>query len=517
MTFQRGEPITYAGGDSASYKKQIEQQLKLEGADSIVSHAIRGQRTPFGVASRRAETYTQLSNAIDAIDNGPTTSNAPPLDVRRASADLVESCRKRLVELDTESEKQGYTAQNQKEREDIFALLEEIRVANAREKNWQWASDFTSSMARQVYEGLSWAYANKLTLLTCGVLAGVAAAFALPALLMLGPIGWGALAVAALSFIGYLFYKIGSVIGTAYREANEKALNEKMGAGDAILKAAQETAKGELEDATATHDKAKEALKAATDNYEKISNDMENFLKDSQNKIEKISTEIKELDSSTESLQTEILRDKAALEKYQEIQQGRGLTDQEKLDFMQAEAILLPSETVEGGLELQNLTQGEKNQSNSRESAQETIEPLTKVQHPRSLTEEETRTRIECEKRLITNTDQLQIIQTTISQKEKDRDQLRTDITNKTAEFKQAGDNLTKARTALPQAKEKQKAALAKSEASTQRVNKQAPAALSPISKAAQNRSIETKNKQSALPKANTTPMNNRRKGPNAT
>lgn len=490
MTFQRGEPITYTGSDSADYKKQIEKQLKLEGADSIVSHAIRGQRTPFGVASRRAETYTQLSNTIDAIDNGPTTSNAPPLDVRRASADLVESCRKRLVELDTESEKQGYTAQNQKEREDIFALLEEIRVANAREKNWQWASDFTSSMARQVYEGLSWAYANKWTLLTCGVLAGVAAAFALPALLMLGPIGWGALAVAALSFIGYLFYKIGSVIGTAYREANEKALNEKMGAGDAILEAAQETAKGELEDAAATHKKAKEALEAATANYKEVSENMDTFLKEKQIEIEKISSEIEELYSSTKSLQEEILADKEAIEKYQEIQHGRELTVEEEEEGEEEDE--------------------EENQRNSQSP-----EEITEVQEPRDLNESERIDCIERKQRLITNTEKLQIIQTKISQKEKDRDQLRTDITNKTAEFKQAGDNLTKARTALPQAKSAHEAALAKSEASTQRANK--PAALSPISKAAQNRSIETKNKQSALPQANTTPINNRRKGLNST
>lgn len=521
MTFTRSETITYAGGkQSQAYKDQMKADFGIEGADSIVPNSVRGQRTPFGVVSRRAESYTQLSRAIDAIDNGPTTSNAPPLDVRRASADLVESCKKRLVELDTKSELQGYNAKNQEEREAIFALLEDVKIANAREKNWQWASDFTASLSRQVYEGLSWAYANKWTLLTCGVIAGVAAAFAVPALLMLGPIGWGVLAFAALSFLGYLFYKVGSAISTAYNEANKKALDEKMEAGDAILQAAQETAKDELADAQKTHAEAKDAFNTAQQKYESLTEEFSTFETEKNEKITTIDQEIASIQSEIANLKSEVEPNIKRLSELASIKYGRKLSVEEEKMFNLAiqqnlQEAQLPRVIEEGNNEEED---EEDEEQEEQETPQQIIDRLEKIKTGRGLTQSEQEEHDSCKERLKGQRDilkKLEATQTKLREKKEDRAGLTSEIATKRSELKQARDNLVQARAAVLQAEAAQKAALAKIKGADQRVQKQSSGALSPISKVAQKRSFETnKTKPQGSPKTNKTPISNNSKGP---
>lgn len=494
MTSARSETIKYAGDKtSQQYKDQMKVDFQIEGADSIVPNSVRGQRTPFGVVSRRAESYTQLSRAIDAIDNGPTTSNAPPLDVRRASADLVESCRKRLVELDIESEKQGYNAKNQEEREAIFALLEDVKIANAREKNWQWAGDFTASLSRQVYEGLAWAYANKWTLLTCGVIAGVTAAFAVPALLMLGPIGWGVLAFAALSFLGYLFYKVGSAISTAYNEANKKALNEKMEAGNAILGAAQETAKGELENARKTHAEAKEASKIAEEKYTELSEGLQAFREQRESKINELNDKIQISNEFITNLGGDIITLNEQLAGFKKIQEGEELSedDQQRL-----------TESQEALREIQN-PEDDGNIERVRE-LNLIISTLEEQRDGRYLADDERQAFEDCMEKWVEKKDELENKKVELNKQTEDKALLKKEISDRRTEVNQAGENLSQARVAVSQAEAVQKAALTKTEGANQRVQKQSPGALSPISKVAQTRtrSFETNKTKPSAPSA---------------
>lgn len=179
--------------------------------------------------------YDQLARTVTAIEDGKNVSNAPSADVTGASRELLEACRKEFEEIKND---RSLTEQEKTEkRKEIFTVLEEIRVANAREKTWKWSKDFFGELKESI--GNVMTVDNvKMGLLKLGVCVAVSVILAVFLAPVAGPLAVFILPVFFAAAALYCAIKLISGVMNAWGKANKKSYAEKSEAGEQVLKSA---------------------------------------------------------------------------------------------------------------------------------------------------------------------------------------------------------------------------------------------------------------------------------------
>ncbi len=267
------------------YKARIAKQFGVQ--DNWIPTRISGA-TPF---APKAEMYDELSSAVTAIERGQASKwafsnlisgmNAPSIDVRDASIELLEVCRVELMKLDEINKDRNLSAQQKKdkiaqEKAFIFGLLGDIRNANAREGTFKWTNDFLLSMGKKFGQSLN------RTNFALAIL-GVAVCVTVSVLATLGTLAFlGVFAPYALPFVIagvclFAFCKLVKGVYNAWQDANKLAAKSKSELGDNVLNRAAKIDKDEL----STHKKAMDAAKSVLDplelQLEKMQEDVESF------------------------------------------------------------------------------------------------------------------------------------------------------------------------------------------------------------------------------------------------
>ena len=256
-------------GNAKQYKVELAAQFDVLG--NWIPTRISGA-TPF---APKAEMYDELSSAVTAIERGQASKwafsnlisgmNAPSINVRDASIELLEVCRVELMKLDEINKDPTLSAQQKKdqiakEKAFIFGLLGDIRNANAREGTFKWTNDFLSSMGKKFGQSLN------RTNFALAIL-GVAVCVTVSVLATVGILGFlGVCAPYALPFVIagvclFAFCKLVKGVYNAWQDANQLAAKSKSELGDKVLnrvaaldkddlgisKKARDDAKGEME------------------------------------------------------------------------------------------------------------------------------------------------------------------------------------------------------------------------------------------------------------------------------
>jgi|GEM_PF-5577995 len=230
-------------GNATDYKTDLATQFDVLG--NWIPTRISGA-TPF---APKAEMYDELSSAVTAIERGQASKwafsnlisgmNAPSIDVRDASIELLEVCRVELMKLDEINEDPTLSAQQKKdkiakEKAFIFGLLGDIRNANAREGTFKWTNDFLSSMGKKFGQSLN------RTNFALAIL-GVAVCVTVSVLATLGTLAFlGVFAPYALPFVIagvclFAFCKLVKGVYNAWQDANQLAAKSKTASGNKIL------------------------------------------------------------------------------------------------------------------------------------------------------------------------------------------------------------------------------------------------------------------------------------------
>ncbi|MEI6095532.1 MAG: hypothetical protein WCR08_08770 [Gammaproteobacteria bacterium] len=277
LSDESGSAIMDASGAKATrrkceadlYKARIAQQFGVQ--DNWIPTRISGA-TPF---APKAEMYDELSSAVTAIERGQASKwafsnlisgmNAPSINVRDASIELLEVCRVELMKLDEINKDPTLSAQQKKdkiaqEKAFIFGLLGDIRNANAIEGTFKWTNDFLSSMGKKFGQSL-----NRTNFVRAVV--GVVVCVTVSALAAAGTLGFlGVCAPYALPFVIagvclFAFCKLVKGVYNAWQDANQLAAKSKSELGDKVLNRAAKIDKDEL----STHKKAMDAAKSVLD------------------------------------------------------------------------------------------------------------------------------------------------------------------------------------------------------------------------------------------------------------
>jgi hypothetical protein len=259
-------------GNATDYKADLAAQFDVLG--NWIPTRISGA-TPF---APKAEMYDELSSAVTAIERGQASKwafsnlisgmNAPSIEVRDASIELLEVCRVELMKLDKINNDTTLSAQQKKdkiaeEKAFIFGLLGDIRNANAREGTFKWTNDFLSSMGKKFGQSLN------RTNFALAIL-GVAVCVTVSVLATLGTLAFlGVFAPYALPFVIagvclFAFCKLVKGVYNAWQDANQLAAQSKSELGDKVLNRAAKIDKDEL----STHKKAMDAAKSVLDPLE---------------------------------------------------------------------------------------------------------------------------------------------------------------------------------------------------------------------------------------------------------
>lgn len=268
----RGNPKEIAASE---YRILLAKNLKVD--TNLISHRVAA------AWNSNAEIYDHLASTVTAIEQGQTTNwapknlisgmNAASLDVRAASIELLEICRKELEKLDDIKNDKRLNAKEQEakiaeQKQYIFGLLEDIRNANAPEKTMQWSRNFFSSIGSKL--------SSSFTRGNIGLaIVGVAVCVAMNIIVKVVSLAaLGAFAPYALPFvIGavalFWFAKIVKGVYNAYKEASKTANQAKSAAGDKVLEHAakfKETdpeipkKKQDMDDKKSAMEKAQEAV-----------------------------------------------------------------------------------------------------------------------------------------------------------------------------------------------------------------------------------------------------------------
>ena len=268
-------------GNAKQYKVDLAAQFDVLG--NWIPTRISGA-TPF---APKAEMYDELSSAVTAIERGQASKwafsnlisgmNAPSINVRDASIELLEVCRVELMKLDEINKDPTLSAQQKKdkiaqEKAFIFGLLGDIRNANAIEGTFKW----TNEMGKKFRESLN------RTNFALAVL-GVVVCVTVSALAAAGTLGFlGVCAPYALPFVIagvclFAFCKLVKGVYNAWQDANKRVAQSKSELGDKVLNRAAKIDKDEL----STHKKAMDAAKSVLDPLElqlkKMQEDVESF------------------------------------------------------------------------------------------------------------------------------------------------------------------------------------------------------------------------------------------------
>ena len=252
-------------GNAKQYKVDLAAQFDVLG--NWIPTRISGA-TPF---APKAEMYDELSSAVTAIERGQASKwafsnlisgmNAPSINVRDASIELLEVCRVELMKLDEINKDPTLSAQQKKdkiaqEKAFIFGLLGDIRNANAIEGTFKW----TNEMGKKFRESLN------RTNFALAVL-GVVVCVTVSALAAAGTLGFlGVCAPYALPFVIagvclFAFCKLVKGVYNAWQDANKRVAQSKSELGDKVLNRAAKIDKDEL----STHKKAMDAAKSVLD------------------------------------------------------------------------------------------------------------------------------------------------------------------------------------------------------------------------------------------------------------
>lgn len=229
---------TVAASDAQDYKDRLSSELGL--TENWVATAISGNE--YIGWGPKAQMYDQLASTVTAIEAGQAGDtlgnimrgmNAPALNVAQASRQLLDICREDLMKVENDPDLDEH-AKKQK-RKEIFGVLETIRIANAREKTWQWTRHFYSSIGNDIRKSMNWKKSDiykGLAILACCVAAlitvGICLSPALP--IVLGVMG---------AVVGAFFLvKAIMSIKKAWKSANLEARTEKQAAAEKVLERA---------------------------------------------------------------------------------------------------------------------------------------------------------------------------------------------------------------------------------------------------------------------------------------
>ena len=264
---------------------------------------------PPATSKVNANILKQLSATVDRIELGPTTSNTPSLNVRSASIELLEECRKMLLEIDTNPALSG--AKKMDERKEILELLEMIDLANSREKTWKWAWDFVSSSATKFKESLTWGNLGK-AILAVTVCVVVSTLVKLGLLAVMGAFAPYAFPLVIAAVAVFCFYKAVTGLSQAWKEANKIAREEKEAKGTEVIRTVASFANSDLSTAKKELESATVAKSAAEKDYADKSQDYDNYKKSDVLPIEqeagRLQKENARLDGLIYDLDTEISR-----------------------------------------------------------------------------------------------------------------------------------------------------------------------------------------------------------------
>lgn len=259
------------------YKVGIAKDFGIEKADQI--HVRVGKDYWHSDKSR---IYDEFAMTVDAIALGGNARNKTPAAVKEASIQLMDECKILLIALEEDTINYGINSDTKTQKDEIFAILKHIRLANNRESSQKWSMDFAESLSNQmkslgnrVIEAATWENIRRamvglaMVVLTISLVSAFAP-YALPAVL-------GLVFLVAASVVVYGLFKIGVGIYNAWQYATEKGNAEKSNAGKAILAneiqiaaSALEVAEGELkasEKAFAEAEAAHEGAKKESEDY----------------------------------------------------------------------------------------------------------------------------------------------------------------------------------------------------------------------------------------------------------
>lgn len=219
------------------YKKQMAVDIGVGQYAAYASSAVFDSEN-----APRANLYVNFRAAVNAIEagkNNPKTRNGSTVNVRLASMNLLEEARQRLIEIDNDDtlhEKQKEVA-----RKVVYEDLEMIKLANNSLGDAKWRGDFIAKLGeafskKNVEQTLAELVIAACATLIIGVIIGATLGVS-------GPLGWALLS----AFVAYSFYKAFSWFSNAWKDANSKALDRKIEAGERLLDTEAAMAKSGLE------------------------------------------------------------------------------------------------------------------------------------------------------------------------------------------------------------------------------------------------------------------------------
>lgn len=239
--------VTY--GTSNDFVNQILSDFDISGDE--LGHVGIGKDLRHTPKSRL---FDEFNMTVTAIESGSSSLNKTPTAVMQASIDALELCRARLMELEDPDAFYGTEKEKEDEIKEVFAQMKYIRLANNRENSWKWMNDFASSLGTQVNEAATWKNIKYAMagLVVSVVFATLVAVFFPPAIPFI--------IVAAAAGVLYGAYKMFS---TAWEYATNKATEEKVAAGEHILRTTVERSSDELGVAAVEMGSAKEDMEKA--------------------------------------------------------------------------------------------------------------------------------------------------------------------------------------------------------------------------------------------------------------
>ena len=248
-------------GDSEAFMERIKTDFGIQAEDMV--HVGIGKDLRHTPKSRL---FDEFNMTVTAIEAGISSLNKTPTAVVQASIDALELCRARLMELEDPDVYYGTEKEKEDDVKEVFAQMKYIRLANNRENSWKWMNDFASSLGTQVNEAATWKNIKYAMagLVVSVVFATLVSVFFPPAIPFI-------IAAAAVGVL-YGAYKMFS---TAWEYATNKATEEKVAAGDHILRTTVERSNDDLEVAAEEMGSAKEDMDQAESKMEAAKDRME--------------------------------------------------------------------------------------------------------------------------------------------------------------------------------------------------------------------------------------------------
>ena len=279
-TFDTSLTVTGNVADANAYKDEIAKDL---GVGRDIPTRV-GANLGFG---SNAYIYRELASAVDSIEQAQDRDSklnmwrgmkTPSLDVAAASKELVEKCRQHLKDIDTHPTLDD--EDKKKQRQEVFDILETIRIANAREKTWKWTKEFYASLGKNIRDNIneSIKWPNILSNL---FKIGVCVAVFVVASMFLGPAAPIVMPLMFLALSAYCAVRIYQGISAAWKTADQAASKEKKEAAKDVLAMAAEGAKNISEETKAARETAKndmDAQKIIYDNEKKAFDDNEKLI-----------------------------------------------------------------------------------------------------------------------------------------------------------------------------------------------------------------------------------------------